>query len=86
MSAVSETYPLARAVWRGDFKLTNVFLELGANIDQWSVNNGQTALMWAVKRRHMDIFTLLISRGAKTEILDKDGILQRNLNFRLFYK
>ena len=34
---------------------------------------GSTALMWAVRRRWIDVVTMLVARGAKVETQDIDG-------------
>ena len=33
MTKDCKTYPLARAAWRGDYKMCDLLLDLGANID-----------------------------------------------------
>jgi hypothetical protein len=45
---------------------------MGAEVDQ-KVEGGCTALMWAVRRRWVDVVTMLVARGADVEIMDLDG-------------
>ena len=58
-----KTFPLARASWRGDFKMVNLLIDLGAEIDGRD-GDSMTPIMWAVKRNHINIVTCLIARGA----------------------
>jgi ankyrin repeat protein len=41
---------------------------MGAEIDQKVEEGGSTALMWAVRRRWIDVVTMLVARGANVEI------------------
>ena len=68
LSADCKIYPLTRAAWRGDYKLCDLLIEMGAEIDQKVEEGGSTALMWAVRRRWIDVVTMLVARGANVEI------------------
>ncbi|CAD8082972.1 unnamed protein product [Paramecium sonneborni] len=64
--------PLARAVWRNDITLIQLFLDLQAN-----PNNGGsssiTPLMWACKRDNQQTVSLLIQSGADINIRSNQG-------------
>ncbi len=68
LSPDSKIYPLTRAAWRGDHVICDKLIEMGAEVDQEVGNGGNTALMWAVRRRWVDVVTMLVARGAKVEI------------------
>ena len=46
--------PLSRAVWRNDFQLFKMLLEVGADINEGG-EEGITPLMWAAKRDHLEL-------------------------------
>lgn len=62
------TGPLSRAVVRGDAAAVVVLLDKGQDINAKFGAAGQTPLMIAAERRHPEIVTLLLDRGAAVNL------------------
>lgn len=66
------TTPLIQAARNGDFKLTQILIEEGANLETPD-NNGRTPLFNAVHYEWQTITELLLEKGAKPDTPDKHG-------------
>ena len=55
--------PLQRSVWRNDMKTVQYLLSRGADVNL-QLNEGHSALMWAAKRNHQQMFKLLVEQHA----------------------
>lgn len=63
--------PLCMAIMKGDTETVKKFIEYGADVNETS--NGMTPLMMAARYNRADIVTLLLAKGAKTNIKDDRG-------------
>eukprot|EP01017_Pseudomicrothorax_dubius_P027295 TRINITY_DN3124_c0_g3_i1.p1 TRINITY_DN3124_c0_g3~~TRINITY_DN3124_c0_g3_i1.p1 ORF type:complete len:274 (-),score=82.84 TRINITY_DN3124_c0_g3_i1:130-951(-) len=73
MTKDCKTTPLLRSAWRGSMKLTQFFIEAGADVNLPGPKN-DTALMWACIRGHKDLAKFLIEKGARVDIESTDGL------------
>ncbi|KAL7934994.1 ankyrin repeat-containing domain protein [Trichoderma chlorosporum] len=67
-----ELTPLCYAVWNGQFLVTSMLIEQGANIDSLD-RHGQTPLWLATQKGYANIVQLLLQNGASMEIKGGDG-------------
>jgi len=65
--------PLISACVNGHIELVEELLSRGSVIDQNNTPWANTALHWAVRRRHDNLVTLLLARGAKPAVANIDG-------------
>ncbi len=65
-------YPLHIAVIRGDVKIAEILIVLGAKVDNKDLS-GKTALRYAVDRKQADMVKMLVDRGADPFIADVGG-------------
>ena len=65
------------AVVNNRLETARVLVERGAALDVQETENGQTALMWAVRNRNPEMVQLLVEAGADTT-LTPDGCMGRN--------
>ncbi len=73
MTGDCRTLPLARAAWRGDIPTVDLLLDLGADIDK--TNDTQvTPLMWAIRRNHFGVASVLLARRANGLLRCKKGM------------
>jgi ankyrin repeat protein len=56
--------PLLKAAWDGDEEIVSLLLEAGAKINAKASDTGETALMNAVSREHVEIVKLLLEKKA----------------------
>ena len=63
--------PLMLASRNGDAASVKLLLSHGANVNAAEEANGQTALMWAIARRHADVVGLLLQAGADVRVRSK---------------
>src|SRR4051794_20670364 len=56
--------PLAKAAWDGEAEIVTLLLEKGAKIDARASDTGETALINAVSRGHLEIIKLLLAAHA----------------------
>jgi ankyrin repeat protein len=56
--------PLLKAAWDGEAEIVAALLDAGAKINARATDTGETALMNAVTRGHMEIIKLLLKKGA----------------------
>lgn len=65
--------PLSRSAWRGDSKIVDLLINLGAKIDYAGPTN-VTPLMWASKRGHDKLILKMIKEyKANTELTTEYG-------------
>ncbi len=65
-------YPLHIAVIRGDVKIAEILIVLGAKVDNKDIS-GKTALRYAVDRKQADMVKMLVDRGADPFVADVGG-------------
>jgi ankyrin repeat protein len=63
-SSESGVTPLMEAARTGSLGVVRVLLEHEANVNAKEIDRQQTALMWAVARKHPDVVKALLDRGA----------------------
>ncbi|EKJ74356.1 hypothetical protein FPSE_05427 [Fusarium pseudograminearum CS3096] len=63
---------LHRATWRGDYKLVEILIEHGANVDQRD-HNGRTPLLGNAGLKRKRVLKLLISHGADINLRQREG-------------
>jgi ankyrin repeat protein len=70
VDAASETgvTPLMEAARVGSVDTVRLLLDRGASVNQAERDRGQTALMWAVARKHPDVVKLLLERHADFQV------------------
>ena len=56
--------PLIKAAWDGDQEIVKALLDAGAKINAKATDTGETALLNAVSRKHMEIVELQLKSGA----------------------
>lgn len=56
--------PLLKAAWDGDADIVKLLLDAGAKINARATDTGETALMNAVSREHLEIVAMLLKAGA----------------------
>lgn len=66
--------PLHRAAAIGDAKSLALLLDACAAIDCQRSDTGQTAAHLAAAQKHADCYTLLVTRGANTGLVDDSGV------------
>lgn len=64
--------PLCVAIMKGDTETVKKFIEYGADVNETS--NGLTPLMMAARFNKVEILKLLISKGAKIDTKDENGL------------
>jgi hypothetical protein len=62
---------LMRAVMRNDPEKIAALIKAGVLLDE--TDEGETALHWAVSRRHTEIVVMLLEAGANPNVPDNDG-------------
>ena len=65
-AASSGLVPLMTAARTGNPDVVRTLLAHGADVDAAVTENGSTALMWAVARRHRELVRILLGRGGPT--------------------
>lgn len=65
--------PLMTAARGGQLAIVNSLLAKGAKVDQPENTMGQTALMWAISERHLDVAKRLVEAGANITLPSKGG-------------
>src|SRR5262245_50521616 len=63
--------PLIKAAWDGDEEIVKVLLAAGAKINARATDTGETALLNAVSRGHMEIVETLLEAKADLSIKDR---------------
>ncbi|UZP36909.1 hypothetical protein NXS19_004725 [Fusarium pseudograminearum] len=63
---------LHRATWRGDYKLVDILIEHGANVDQRD-HNGRTPLLGNADLKRKRVLKLLIDHGADINLRQREG-------------
>lgn len=70
---VSKYLPLHYTAACGEIKLSEYLLDQGANVDAMDAD-GNTALMWAIRKGHADLAYILIEKhGANVNAINFDG-------------
>lgn len=71
--------PIHFASHQGDIELVKMLVSYGADVNAVIVNNGYTALHWAVIQGHAHVVEFLVQSGARTDMPDKNGNTQLGL-------
>lgn len=64
--------PLSIAIWKGDVLVVKKMIEYGSDVNQKS--NGLTPLMFAARYNRVEIIKLLLSKGARLNEKDVNGM------------
>lgn len=64
--------PLSIAIWKGDVLIVKKMIEYGSDVNQKS--NGLTPLMFAARYNRVEIIKLLLSKGARLNEKDVNGM------------
>lgn len=64
--------PLGRASFRGDLRMCDVLITLGADVN-FAGPRKITPLMWSIRRGHMIVTKYLVENGSDPKILCPDG-------------
>lgn len=65
--------PLHIAIKKTDFKMAQILLDRGANINHQD-NNGNTPLILAVKKKNLELVTFVVLSGGDVNLANSDGI------------
>ncbi|SFW68486.1 ankyrin repeat domain-containing protein [Cellulophaga fucicola] len=72
-TTIKNLSPLSIAVVKGNFDMTQKFLEFGSDINQKSGTMGMTPLMYAARYNKVEFMKLLIANGADVKAKSKIG-------------
>ena len=57
----------------GDLEVTKLLVTNGADIHKKILRSGRTPVFWAVYHNNLELLKYLVSKGAKTDIIDEYG-------------
>jgi len=73
-TAIKNLAPLSIAVVKGNYEMTQKFLEFGSDINQQSGTMGMTPLMYAARYNKVELLQLLVANGADVDATSKIGV------------
>ncbi len=72
-TTIKNLTPLSIAVVKGNYEMTQNFLEFGSDINQKSGTMGMTPLMYAARYNKVNLIKLLVANGANVDVKSKIG-------------
>jgi ankyrin repeat protein len=70
---LSHSHLIHLASWNGEAEILETLIKAGAKVNRQN-SNGNTAIFFAVFRKYLDVFKILVKYGADVEITNNAGI------------